>query len=67
MTTYTACSIVEGFDGGHHTQEEELRAWAYLIKTGICWQLQGWYGRNARDLIESGIISEKGDITYENI
>jgi hypothetical protein len=45
----------EGFDGEEHTDEELNEAWQFLIDTGLCWQLQGWYGRNAAALIEAGI------------
>lgn len=53
-TTYTACAAVEGFDGEEHDQDELLDAWQHLINTGACWTLQGWYGRTAQSLIESG-------------
>lgn len=55
MTTYEACACVEGFDGEEHSQEEIIAAWQFLIDTGACWTLQGWYGRTAHDLIENGI------------
>ena len=32
-----------------------IEAWQHLIDTGLCWQLQGWFGRTARDLIDNGI------------
>lgn len=55
MDSYTACSIVEGFDGvENHTREELRSAWQYLIDTGLCWSLQGWYGRTAANLIKVG-------------
>jgi hypothetical protein len=54
MDIYTACSIVEGFDGEEHTAEEQHEAWQHLIDTGACWFLQGWYGRCAMDLIRNG-------------
>lgn len=62
MDSYTACAIVEGFDGEESSQEDLLQAWAYLIKTGLCWRLQGWYGCNAKRLIDSNIISREGEI-----
>ena len=38
--------------------EEETAAWQYLIDTGLVWELQGWYGRRAKVLIESGVCTE---------
>ena len=35
MDTFTACSIVEGFDGCEHTDAEQQEAWQHLIDTGI--------------------------------
>jgi hypothetical protein len=63
MDSYLACAYAEGFcEGEDATLEQQLQAWAYLIKTGRCWTLQGWYGRRARALIEDGIISKDGKI-----
>ena len=56
MSHYTACSIAEGFCDGEPTQEELAAAWQYLHDTGLAYQLQGFYGRTASDLIESGLI-----------
>ena len=58
--TYRACSIVEGFSGEDHSEEERLEAWQYLIDTGACWTLQGWYGRTAAALIQAGECHAKG-------
>jgi hypothetical protein len=65
--TYHACSIVEGFDGQEHDSATHLRAWAYLIKTRACWNLQGSYGRTATELIRMGYISETGRINWQYI
>lgn len=56
MDIYTACSIVEGFSGEEHSEQEHIEAWQYLYDTKAYLQLQGWYGRNLRDLIEQGVI-----------
>ena len=57
MTPYLACAIAEGFcEGENATQDEKHDAWQYLVDTGQCWQLQGWYGRTATELIENEII-----------
>ena len=65
MDSYCACSIIEGFCEDEPTPREKIGAWAYLIKTGDCWQLQGFYGRFASQLIENGIISSDGEILTE--
>lgn len=54
LSTYDCCAIVEGFDGEEHDEEEILAAWQHLIDTGLAFQLQGWYGRTASSLIQSG-------------
>ena len=33
------------------------QAFQYLIDTGMVWQLQGWYGRTAVNLINAGICT----------
>ncbi len=53
MTPLKAVEIVEGLQDS--TEDEQLEAWQYLIDTGLCWQLQGCYGRTAVDLIKAGI------------
>lgn len=57
MTSYLACAIAEGFcEGEGASKEEQIEVWQYLVDTGLCWQLQGWYGRTATDLLNAGII-----------
>ena len=55
LSVFDCCSIVEGFDGEDHEYEEIIAAWQQLIDTGAAFQLQGWYGRTASQLIEQGI------------
>ncbi len=57
MTSYIACSIAEGFcEGAGASRKDQLTAWQWLIDTGTCWKLQGWYGRTANELAETGVI-----------
>lgn len=58
MTSYLACAIAEGFCEGEGASEaDQLEAWQYLIDTGQCWTLQGWYGRTAQELINAGVCT----------
>ncbi len=60
MTPYLACAIVEGFcEGEEATGERQIEAWQYLVDMGLCWTLQGWYGRTAQRLIDEGAIEVK--------
>jgi len=61
MDSYRACAIAEGFcEGEGASEEEQIEAWQYLIDTGLCWKLQGWYGRTARNLIVTGVCKPVG-------
>jgi hypothetical protein len=54
MDTFLAINIIEGIEEVEGEQEV-IDAWQYLIDTGIVWNLQGYYGRTARALIDEGI------------
>jgi hypothetical protein len=56
LSSYDAVGLAEGFVEG--TEEEVVEAWQYLVNTGLAWQLQGWFGRTASDLIDAGIINQ---------
>jgi hypothetical protein len=38
------------------SDEEALAFWQKMVDTGIVWTLEGFFGRTAVSLIESGII-----------
>jgi hypothetical protein len=40
---------------------ETLQMFAMLIKTGQVWQLQGHYGRTAKELIDMGVLTADGE------
>ncbi len=57
MDTYTAIGIAEGFIACN-TEGEYIAAWQHLIDTGLCWQLQGKFGRTAQAMIANGHCTE---------
>ena len=57
MDNCTAVMIAEGVDEA--SEEKQIEAWQHLIDTGLCWTLQGWFGRTAKQLIEAGICRGK--------
>lgn len=59
MTTIEAVMIIEGASGDDYTTDQYREAWQYLYDIGIVWELQGWYGRTAKGLLESGFITAK--------
>lgn len=68
VTSYMATACAEGFcEGEGASTEDQLIAWAYLIKTGMCWNLQGFFGRTANKLIQNNIITTAGVINWNAI
>jgi|TARA_R100000742_G_C4212262_1_gene38322 hypothetical protein len=55
MKPVDAVMIAEGVTPSN--QEELIQAWQYLVDTGLAYELQGWFGRTAKHLIEEGIIN----------
>lgn len=53
MNTFDAVMIAEGVQEAD--EETRLQAWQQLIDTGLVWQLQGSFGREATRLIEAGL------------
>lgn len=37
-------------------EEDFARAWQYLHDTGLAYQLEGWYGRRAKEFLDRGWI-----------
>lgn len=66
-TSYLAVSYIEEFGDLDTTIERNIECWAVLIKTKQCWSLQGFYGRTARDILNSGIVTEEGYINWDEL
>ena len=57
MDNFTAAMIAEGVQEPE-SEEQYIEAWQHLHDTGLAYQLQGWFGRTARQLINKGVINE---------
>jgi len=60
MDDFKAIGLAEGFispsgETDEEVKKEILAAWQHLIDEGICWRLQGWFGRMAMYFIEEGL------------
>lgn len=61
MDDYMAVGIAEGFEEPE-SEQQYFAAWQHLVDTGMCWRLQGWFGRTAQSMIDAGVIkpAQKG-------
>lgn len=55
LSIFDAVMIAEGVEDA--SIDKQLEAWQKLVDTGLAWQLQGWYGRTAEQLINQGLIN----------
>ena len=58
MDSFNAVGIAEGWIEAD-SEDQYLQAWQTLVDTGLAWRLQGWFGRTAQHLIDSGLINSK--------
>ena len=56
MDTFHATMVCEGVEPETY-EDEIIDCWQHLIDTGLAWQLQGAFGRQAMALIEAGICT----------
>ena len=64
MDSYRATMIVEGVEIPE-SPIEYLEAIGELIKTGLAWQLQGFFGRTCAEYIDANIVSPDGEILID--
>jgi hypothetical protein len=62
QSSFDLVSAIMEYEAGEMSEEDTLKLFSHLIKTGLAWTLQGHYGRTATDLINSGLLSKTGDI-----
>jgi hypothetical protein len=56
--------VVE-YETEEHSLEWIVQFFADLVATGLAWQLQGRYGREAKAMIDEGIITVQGDVNWD--
>ena len=42
---------------------ETVSLFAELVRTGLAWDLQGYYGRQAQGMIANGVINREGGVS----
>jgi hypothetical protein len=57
MSLDNITSLIIDFEEGSLNEEETINLFQQLVDTRLAWQLQGFYGRTARDLIDAGLIT----------
>ena len=62
MTSSERLDLVMRFEGGEITPDEALDLFSNLVRTGLAWSLQGFYGRTAALLINTGYLDSAGKI-----
>jgi hypothetical protein len=55
-------SFIVAFENGELSNLEVVDGFAELLKTGLCWQLQGFYGRTAMSIINAGYLNRDGSL-----
>ena len=58
-------SKIMAFEEGVLSFADSLRLFSELTKSGQVWQLQGSYGRDARGLIEAGVMDSEGNLLID--
>ena len=65
MDNFTAVGLAEGFIEAD-SEEQVIEAWQHLIDTGLCWSLQGFFGRTATRLIEAGVCASPESVDKDS-
>jgi hypothetical protein len=58
--TYDEIGNIIAYEQGELDEQETIALFQRLIDTGLCWSLQGHFGRTAVALIQDGYCTAKG-------
>lgn len=67
ITEKNLVTYIMRYESGEITYDEYFSLFGYLIRTKKAWSLQGMYGREASNLIKSGLINRKGEVQWKEI
>lgn len=56
--TFDSLNFIMAYEDGQLDEEAIVEGFQCMIDSGICWKLQGSYGRMANRLIEAGYCHE---------
>lgn len=59
---YDVAGAIIAYEEGSLDEDGVLTLFAYLVRTGMAWTLQGCYGRQAMRFINDGLIDRHGAI-----
>lgn len=57
---YNYVGAIIAFEAGLLDEAGVVELFQYLVDTGLAWQLQGFYGRTAAELIAGGHVVREG-------
>ena len=53
-------NLMMRWEDGDLTEAETIELFQSLVDSGLAWQLQGMYGRQAKALIDAGLVTIDG-------
>jgi hypothetical protein len=58
---FNEVDAIMDYEQGNLSDEDTIKLFSHLVKTGKVWSLHGHYGRMAKSLIDGGYIDKKGN------
>jgi hypothetical protein len=55
MADFDTLEFILAYEGGELDDDAIVEGFQHLIDSGLVWQLQGHYGRTAKQLIDEGL------------